>query len=484
MIEDKEIKGEWWLPGEPDKKLPGTLFFSPEKGLSLELQGLFKDEKALLLELQALQNGEIYKPAAYGLVLGFSLSGTKITLRNCSGVFSRLHYPGIHETTFAAEVGFIGAHFLQPEEIKFQGIKVRYDYLDEWIDLRVLDFPCGFPGMSGTIKYETPEPIEVELGNGIRVVLGVNVDTSLTVGKEFSVRRKSFVAVEPEDGLSFEEVRKYIRAFQRLLALFVGRPVYPLEVSAEALTVAGEARSYTPVDVIYQYRVAPPPAGGRREFTRLSGVWCPYRLIEGRIESVARNWIEKSERLGPVYDLFFSTVYSGNTDLEFRLLSLVAALEVYHRRTMRNEEVPREEHEKRLNEILSSVPDQHREWLEERLRYSNEPRLRKRIKEIYDSLSGIRYVAQRIPKRDDFVNKVVTTRNYLAHYNHSLEESALRGGELHSLVANLEFLIRLCLLREVGFADSEIDEILSENEKCRVRIEVREPGDNDKKQRE
>ena len=43
MIEELEIKGLWWLPEKPDLKLPGTLTFSPYKGLSLEVQGSFKE---------------------------------------------------------------------------------------------------------------------------------------------------------------------------------------------------------------------------------------------------------------------------------------------------------------------------------------------------------------------------------------------------------------------------------------------------------
>ena len=59
------------------------------------------------------------------------------------------------------------------------------------------------------------------------------------------------------------------------------------------------------------------------------------------------RWLEKSEVLGPVYRLYFGTVYNPQAFLEQQVLSLVQALEVYHRRIMTTPELPAEEHERR-----------------------------------------------------------------------------------------------------------------------------------------
>ena len=56
----------------------------------------------------------------------------------------------------------------------------------------------------------------------------------------------------------------------------------------------------------------------------------------------------------------------------------------YHRRTTGALDLPEDEHEKRMEAILRAVPEEHKGWLTEKLRYSNELNLRKRIKHIFD----------------------------------------------------------------------------------------------------
>jgi len=112
--------------------------------------------------------------------------------------------------------------------------------------------------------------------------------------------------------------------------------------------------------------------------------------------------------------------------LEFQFLSLVMALEVYHRRIIRSENIPSEEHKERIEQILSNTPDKYRDWLKEKLNYSNELSLRKGIKEVLDILKNIKYVNTLILKKKDFVNKVVNARNYFIHYDQSLKNKVLK----------------------------------------------------------
>jgi len=157
--------------------------------------------------------------------------------------------------------------------------------------------------------------------------------------------------------------------------------------------------------------------------------------------------------------LYFGTIYSGDMYLEFQFLSLIMALEVYHRIIIRNEDIPSKEHEERVEQILTNTPDKYRNWLKEKLTYSNEPSLRKRIKEIYDRVKNLGYITALIPKKKDFVDKVVNTRNYFVHYDQSLKERALKGTELYWLIQKLKALVEICLLKEIGFLDTEIDNI-------------------------
>ena len=57
-----------------------------------------------------------------------------------------------------------------------------------------------------------------------------------------------------------------------------------------------------------------------------------FKDISDRFEILLKNWFEKADTLGPVYDLYFGTLYNPRMYLQHQFLSLIQAIEVYHRR--------------------------------------------------------------------------------------------------------------------------------------------------------
>jgi hypothetical protein len=126
---------------------------------------------------------------------------------------------------------------------------------------------------------------------------------------------------------------------------------------------------------------------------------------------------------------------------------------------MKNYELEEDQDKKRMLEIINSIPTEYREWLEGRLTYSNEPTLRRRLREIFDKYSDV--LSKYIENKDDFMNKVVVTRNYLTHYDAHLKEHAADGEELYHISEKLRLLIEICLLTELGFDPIKIKTLLS-----------------------
>lgn len=185
--------------------------------------------------------------------------------------------------------------------------------------------------------------------------------------------------------------------------------------------------------------------------------------IDGDFGRFLNNWFGKAERLGSVYDLYFATAYGCAAYMDDRFLSLVQAVEAYHRRALGTTELPEEEHEKRPEEVLSAAPDAHKDWLRGKLAYSNEPGLRKRLAEILcgdpEVMKPIFEVSSK--KRDGFMYKDVETRNYLTHYDQGKKGTAATGRELHELTERLKSVLEACLVQEVGFEGERLKEVLS-----------------------
>ncbi|GAH56934.1 unnamed protein product, partial [marine sediment metagenome] len=130
--------------------------------------------------------------------------------------------------------------------------------------------------------------------------------------------------------------------------------------------------------------------------------------------------------------------------------------ESYHRRTRKNDVINKSEHKKRIKSIIDSAPEEHKDWLKERLDFSNEPTLKQRIGELTHNGDDYWIFFRGKIERKKFLKDVKNTRNYFIHYNKSLKDKALNGEELDLACIYLKNIIEYHLLREIGFSSKSI----------------------------
>lgn len=149
-------------------------------------------------------------------------------------------------------------------------------------------------------------------------------------------------------------------------------------------------------------------------------------------------------------------------------MALAQGLETYHRRT--SNETLRDETEFRsmVASLLWSCPKQNRKWLRGRLYHGNEINLGQRIKRIIEPYKS--YLGNS-KQRNKFIRGVVNTRNYLTHYSEGLEKDAVKGSELWGLCQKMEAVFQLHLLQQLGFEESDIQRILSNNYKLKQKFD-------------
>jgi hypothetical protein len=100
-------------------------------------------------------------------------------------------------------------------------------------------------------------------------------------------------------------------------------------------------------------------------------------------------------------------LYNPSKYLDLNFLTLVQAVEAYHRRANDETDKPPGEHAARMKAILDATPAEHRDWLEEKLRYSNELSLRRRLKLLFAQFSYL--LDDLIPDRKATINATTTT---------------------------------------------------------------------------
>ena len=163
------------------------------------------------------------------------------------------------------------------------------------------------------------------------------------------------------------------------------------------------------------------------------------------------------EEYEPIFNLYFAVSSSRFMHLEGGFLFLVHGIESLHRRSSSETRMPVEEFNAAVETVLQGSPDALRCLVQEKLKYANEISLRKRIRQMigqFNDLFGSKST------RNRFINRVVSTRNYLTHYDAAIKDEAVTDPEeLLRLHFRLEALIQLHLLRLLGIDYAHIRKI-------------------------
>ena len=196
----------------------------------------------------------------------------------------------------------------------------------------------------------------------------------------------------------------------------------------------------------------------------------PFPRISETIPNVLSLWFTKARHLRSVYDLFFGTFYNPGMYLQFQFLSLMQALESFHRVTKSGKYLSNEDWKpfraKLANGISAELDSGHRESLKSRIKYGNEYSLRKRIGELLETLDE-KTLSILSPTVKYFTGVIVDTRNYLTHYDDELKDVALKNADLYWANQRLKILITILLLKEIGIQENLIIDSMRENNKIR-----------------
>lgn len=343
--------------------------------------------------------------------------------------------------------------------MKFGQLDVHYSNLNEWVNIYGFKHqPPSDNKREITVSYAMPKPVEVSIDK-FKLSIVFEAKRSFKA-EEVAIKQKTYIRITYPEEKPLEECLRAIYHVGNFLTFAVGEPVYPLSIEGKTEVSKqkyDDKEFYLPVE-IFQISLYLPKQPKR---IGSYNMFLPFENISDVFEDVIKAWFEKIEQLEPVYDLYFGTLYNPRMYLQHQFLNLTQAVEAYHRRTMKNYELPEEEHAKRLEEIIKTAPSEHKEWLNNKLAYSNEPTLRKRLKEIFEML-GISS-KEIFSDENHFISKVVDTRNYLTHYDEKLKEKAARGKELFDLAKKLEKLLKMCILRELGFDQDKIKTLIHPN---------------------
>lgn len=121
-----ESPGEWWLPGQPDRRVAGILK-ATNRGLRVTLFQPLADESLFDVDVQRY-------PTIYGSIHESPLGGgTEVTLFDAVALSRSLRSNGSSSETIAANRCYVGGVHLETKEQRFDRYEATLTGVSEWI---------------------------------------------------------------------------------------------------------------------------------------------------------------------------------------------------------------------------------------------------------------------------------------------------------------------------------------------------------------
>jgi hypothetical protein len=274
---------------------------------------------------------------------------------------------------------------------------------------------------------------------------------------------KAWVSIEASHQIHVDEFLSIAYQFKNFLSIATGNEVTILDIIGQR----EKAEVFENIQIFHQI-------GERLSTQKLfSEHFFPfnYPLISEHIETYLQNWYNLAKNLEPTYDLYFGTIYNPYLYPTHEFLSFAQGLESYCSKKFENNILPDKLFTKLLSkilEIVNELPEKFQKQLTPKAQYElNRKSFRTKLKKLFKEQGNLFKFF--IADPNDFIRKVVDTRNYYTHYSPTLEDRAVKVNNIPFLSQELRYVLIAILLKETGLDDSMIKNALRRYYQFRIR---------------
>ena len=427
MSENIEYIGYWYLPNKKQDELYGKLTINDNR-IDLEIYGgLFEDIN------NSINMKEI------DVINGFTICGKSITLLNNISIGFSMNMPGTVINKYRSKFMIIGNEYTSIDECILSSISCSYTNLSEWIGIS--GFNLEHSKKHTCIDYSYPEEMIYELDD---YTLKINYTLKNKYNLD-EINMKQYINIVFEGLLDcdLDSALGIIYDFSRFLTLCIGQKISPYNIKAKDKNGKEVEIKINGVEEISDKKV------NNHEML------IPFKFIKENFKECLTNWNDKKEKLSPVIDYVVDS-HSKVFHIPLSFIKLVQATETFSRRMRNNCKIDESEHNKKFEYIIERIDnDEYKEWLIEKLRYSNEPSLSNRLKEILKEVDFI--ISLNSGERKKVVKKIVDTRNYYTHFDESKKDLIMTTEELIYISKYILVILKVLIMKELGLDEASIE---------------------------
>jgi ApeA N-terminal domain 1 len=432
-----------WFPGEDSANAVGGTLHYDSDGLSLKLLGSFRE---------GWSAGQERYPAIRGVV-DENPYGTFITLLDCIRIHSRISAPGITSETIRCGRAVIGISHLPDEPSRFETLEVSFSYLTDWVGQTGIRFQVT-PDFSYTVVYADPEMRSFPFGTK---EVSLAARTGISHGMHHvSLNEESIIRMGPIGDYTPTDLGGgHVQVLQNLLTFATDTP-NGIEDLAYCLTE--DEQGIRPA-----YHLVFEPIFRRKndkQTLHLTDMLFTVADCQKHNPDIFQNWLNFANR-NPA----FCTVYFANLYAEPRFLSdkFVSVMQAFALLIPSIKQVS-ERTKFFLNEVeaamQSSYGQAERELLDHIIPTGPEIEmplhLLHLLQENADTLGPL------IEDMPRFVRSVSDTLVFFKRRSAG-ERSAFQGADLLHATLRIRILIKVLILKELGFDEQVIKSLVLRN---------------------
>jgi len=423
-------EGWFWQPEQSDTRFYGRLENSSPDGPTLHLvdtnlfSGHEPPEPVQALFGQTLSGVPLSVHGFYPAHWGAAVAGGSNTL------------DGFPQTLIA------GGQPATPAELTGFGFTARLHGLRETLSGGSMDGGLLNPRAG---EHGQGERLQFELDDRAKLELAVFEERSVSRVRE---HKEAFAAAHLllQKPMALAEMeRSYLEPLCDLVAFATRRACY-----VQSLRLPASRKSIKALHVV---RTPYPKPDARSERDVYSLTLNLADLPEP--QETLQAWFALHQRVGPVWQLLFSTLQRTDGLLENRFMNLVAFAEGYHRALHDQPPLPPEQAKAATKAALKSITDRKtRRVYREALAHANSQSQAQRVSE----LTGRCLAVLDAWELDGaaFTREVKDTRNWLNHWGKRGKDTRDDGAGLSLLVARLEVILYANLMLDLGMRNHEV----------------------------
>jgi hypothetical protein len=364
-----------------------------------------------------------------------------VTLVNCqlSGISTGI----VNVTKFNAEHIITQIKFKTPEDLLATSLHVRMDTILSWLRKSNL---TGNMFFEGKMEYSKAEKITIyendEYVINIHSFLNEHIESSInkiTLTEYFELEICSKIG----SIAIFElfNIYKKIKMFFAFVGVFSAK-ADNFYLKQENLLFGNQSEPITMKFHTIDFEIS---NTGLITHNRIE-----FNEIEGDLPVILNNWIKNGNIQDSIILVLEKYTFIKLT-VETYFLNTCFAIETFHRKNINNKVLPKSFFDKIKKGIRAKLETQEEmDLFNDRLIYANEPTFKNRLLSLKKEFQIVTIEDFNI---DDYINKIVKTRNYLVHRGSN--SSIFNASEMHYASVYLETLTKYCLMQNIGF-DKEL----------------------------